>query len=1086
MALQGYFNRFDAAKRYDELLFRASRGLQSAELNEIQAVLSDRMKRISDVLFRDGGVVRGASATIDPQTGEAQLDAGAIYVLGAVREVAARTITVPTTGSAEIGVRVVTSTITELEDADLRDPAVGTRNFQEAGAGRTRRLVTWGWRGDGEPGDFFSVYRVLNGALVTQSAPPVADNVRQLIARYDRDANGNYAVRGLQTISEGQQGNAYGFTITDGVANVLGFKVDKPSAMRELYDIDPDLETVNNEPKVSNTIGTQTLTTNRKPLNSVNDVVITAEKTVNIIRGSFSGGLDPLPDPSVLSIQSVTQDATTFVSGTDYVLTADQVDWSLPGNEPAPGSTYAVTYRYITSVTPSNINPDEGTFQISGAVEGTLVLVAYTWKMPRYDILALDSLGLINRIKGVPSRFTPAEPISFVPGDQLALSSIFYNWRSDHTPEVREIGTRVTSMEDLRRMKESIDGIYDLIAIERLNNSISSREPTAKFGVFVDPFNNNDLRDAGVTQSAVVVGNELRPRVVATEVLANSVVTDPLTGDESDPPRTLPFTEEVVLEQALRTQTLTINPRLAFQQVTTNLQLSPRFDTRTTLRRFTDTSATAVLIDDSWVTFRFDPFWYNFTSRLVTGNIVLTQPITLFDRLISFMRPRNVSFRLTARGSFKPGEQVSEVFFAGRPVTPNTLRTADSLGRIRQFTSFPIPNDVPAGTVIVKVVGGQGSVAAAYYTGHPNARNIWQTLRTAQTVGLTVVRPETGVKPVGPVAQTFTLTEDRQVTSIDLKFAAKGTTGAPVAVKIVQTENGTPNNQVLASALIDSDSILINNTYVNAAFDLPVHLRAGQEFAIVVESDDPGHSLAVAELGRFDSFANTFVASQPFTVGRLLTSVNAESWTGQDAVDLTFRLNGAVYTSSTSIVPLGSFTVSSMSDLAATASYYLPSEATSIRFRYTRTTGEVFELEPDIPINFQTAISDTLQVQAVLSGSSKLAPVLFPGVESAVGTFATTGDYQSRTFTLNSSGSTLRVVFEARLSGSAAVTPLFRNSSGTFQGMTLASANPVGDGWVEFTYNAAAAGLTTTAIRLELAGNPQFRPRVRALRAVYV
>ena len=55
MTLQGYYNRFDATDRYDELLFRASKGLQSAELNEVQSTLIDRLTRIANAVFREIG-----------------------------------------------------------------------------------------------------------------------------------------------------------------------------------------------------------------------------------------------------------------------------------------------------------------------------------------------------------------------------------------------------------------------------------------------------------------------------------------------------------------------------------------------------------------------------------------------------------------------------------------------------------------------------------------------------------------------------------------------------------------------------------------------------------------------------------------------------------------------------------------------------------------------------------------------------------------------------------------------------------------------------------------------------------------------
>ena len=365
MSLQGYYNRFSAADQYDELLFRASKGLQSAELNESQSILSDRITKIADAIFQDGSIVRGGAAIIDSATGDVTMDAGALYVLGAVREVASATFQIPTTGGLQIGIRVVTQTVTELENAALRDPAQGTRNYQEPGAGRTKRTISWGWSGDGSTGDFYGVYDILNGALVQAFDPPELDSVKRLVARYDYDANGSYIVRGNRLTALGKDNTQtnYLFTVSEGVANITGNKVAKPTATSLSFVIDPDLQSISNEPKVSTGASAQTLTLNRTPLNAIQDVVITEEKTVTLTHGSFTGALDVLPDTSILSIISVQQGGTTFSAGNDYNLTADQVDWTPSGAEPAPGSTYDVTYQYLTSVTPTSIDTDAGTFQ---------------------------------------------------------------------------------------------------------------------------------------------------------------------------------------------------------------------------------------------------------------------------------------------------------------------------------------------------------------------------------------------------------------------------------------------------------------------------------------------------------------------------------------------------------------------------------------------------------------------------------------------------------------------------------------------------------------------------------------------------
>lgn len=640
MPLQNYYNRFNAADRYDELLFRAAKGLQSAELNEIQAIQFDRLKRIADVLFKDGAVVRDGQAVINQITGVTQMASGAIYVLGAIREVAATSFTIPTTGTVQIGVRVVETEVTELEDPQLRDPAVGTRNYQEPGAGRRRRVVTWGWSGDGLTSAFYPVYTVRDAVLLTQYEPPALDPVLQLVARYDRESNGNYVVRGLEVQPAGLAAGAQAFTVGDGVANVQGFKVDKLTGSRVSYTEDPDLEQIANEPKNSTTAGAQTITLNYKPLDSIQDVVITAEKTVTVTRGAFAGGTDALPDTSVLSIQSVVQGGTTYVATTDYALVGDTISWVPAGAEPAPGSTYTVTYRYLTSVTPTSVNLAAGTFQVTGAVSGTLVLVDYRWKLPRTDVLALNQVGEVIRIKGVSSRFGSPRPV--VPGNLLALATIANAW--GQTPAVNNDAIRVTDMGELRKVREAIGELYGLIAQERLKNDISSREPTSKSGVFVDPFLDDDLRDAGITQDAVIVDGELQLPIAPTIVPAaqNGLQT-----------WLLPYTDEVLISQELRTGSMKINPYQAFDPIPARVTLNPSVD-----------QWTVVDSQTAEVTRRFTVGAGFMVTVSASVSLELASSTTT---ALEFLRQRTVDFSVEG---FGPGEQLQQLLFDGIDITP--------------------------------------------------------------------------------------------------------------------------------------------------------------------------------------------------------------------------------------------------------------------------------------------------------------------------------------------------------------------------------------------------------------------------------
>lgn len=67
--LDKYFNRFDSSKKYTRTLFLASRGLQSAELNEIQDYPNHAIKEIGDALFADGDVISGCTCVVDSETG---------------------------------------------------------------------------------------------------------------------------------------------------------------------------------------------------------------------------------------------------------------------------------------------------------------------------------------------------------------------------------------------------------------------------------------------------------------------------------------------------------------------------------------------------------------------------------------------------------------------------------------------------------------------------------------------------------------------------------------------------------------------------------------------------------------------------------------------------------------------------------------------------------------------------------------------------------------------------------------------------------------------------------------------------------
>ena len=62
--MNNYYNRFQSSQNYEKSLFLSGRGLQSAELNEIQEFSLNKLKALGDAIFKDGDVVRGCDCIV--------------------------------------------------------------------------------------------------------------------------------------------------------------------------------------------------------------------------------------------------------------------------------------------------------------------------------------------------------------------------------------------------------------------------------------------------------------------------------------------------------------------------------------------------------------------------------------------------------------------------------------------------------------------------------------------------------------------------------------------------------------------------------------------------------------------------------------------------------------------------------------------------------------------------------------------------------------------------------------------------------------------------------------------------------------
>lgn len=1047
-----YANTHDPEKSFQSILFRDGYVLQGRELNDMQELFFEHAKSLGDALFADGDIIRDAQITVDPKTGQVAAQSGAIYLAGKVRGVAPASFIIPTSGTVTVGVRLAVSVISENEDPALRNPAQGCDGEGEAGAWRLRVEARWGFDTDGGAGRFVPVHTVDDGVVRAKEQPPNQDSFTQGIARYDRDSTGGsgYVAEGMLLRFAEQTEAAQIYTLSEGRCRVYGFGVEQPTSRRLSYAARPDLRVIDTEVHVGDGQASQRITVAHPPIATVKKVSVIVERTAPLTHGSYAGCEDALPDTSVVSVLEVRQGDTIYAAGDDYRKNGDKIDWSPGGDEPAPGSSYTVRYTVMTRQEPGDADADG--FTVQNAVRDSNILVTYEQALPRVDRLCVTQDGAFEWVRGVANELTPKAPA--VPVTMLALATVTQTWRG--VPAIVNDGVRVVPFADIQALNARLDYVVAEVARQRLEADVTTRENGARVGMFADPLLDDSMRDQGVSQTAAVVGGELVLPVAATAYR--------LSGDLSAP-QARSYAPVVALAQTLRTNSMRVNPYDAFGPMPARVTLTPSVD------RWTE-------FDTTWASPVTEKF--NVTRdgyfHVVTGIETATKTETLSSGSSALEYLRQIEVAFEAR-DLQPGEAVHEVTFDGmvmecRNAAGTTgVVTADAQGVARG--SFHIPPNVPAGakTVVVSAHSRQGQ---AVFVG--------QGTLTVQT--LRQVRQVTTYW-VDPLAQTFVVDETMQLAGVDLYFTASG---GDAQVQIREVANGVPTRVVLAEAHIaGADMVVTGGGHTRVLFDAPVALSANVEYALVVLCDDAETALAVAVLGEYDELRKSYVTSQPYTIGVLLSSSNASTWTPHQDKDMAFRLLKADFTSALAQeIDLGGVdTQHEATDVLLFGLSDLPTAKTSIQYAVTLPDGGTAIFAEGQAAHVSGARAGRFGVTASLSGDAAASPVLYPGTLLVCGKVSEHADYCTRA--IRSAGAAKGVlIFDAIIPAGAAVTPAMRVDDGDWQAMSKIGAVNQGDGLVEFRYELPLSGGEMIKAKIELAGTGTARPRVRNIRMLAV
>jgi len=1071
ITLNGYWNRFERSNGYKRHLFRAARGLQSAEMNEVHDYIHDNFVMFADFLIGDGVVMQGGGININEDADEAFVEEGAFIADGYVLELVARNdITITAVGTYNIGAIVKEQVITELTDPDLRDPATGTRNYNEPGAGALH--ITARWALDSELSDptterFFPVHKVVDGLVVSgktsEQPEDIADPVKELVAQYDRDGNGNYIVEGYGVsfdIDDATE-EEHVMVIDSGRAHVYGYLINRSHRSKLRLRWGTDTAFTNNEP--INFIGDGWYTLRNLPISDMVEVFgITREQDEAVTRvPDVPIDSDELINQPVVDIELVSSlpggAGTVYVEGVDWQQTGNSVEWLGGGSSPTPGSTYYVTYTWNQDITGAVvISADKTQIQIIGLVTGTIAYADYNFFIPRYDKIIIGRDGDFQVIEGTPNQPDLIRPPINTQG--LALSDVLIEYGKE--PVCGPAGTRAYQMKDIEYIMQILQDVrYNMSRMAQVTDAGLRDPSTNKKNMFVEPFHDEDLLDLGLDNNAAIADGHLMGAIDWTPnvIRSGDLIRLPYTETIPEALKNTAYskTRKVnELDIVINEQSMSIVPK-SFQWISsfTGSGNSPQITNdpgaeiptipadggpvtlTVTGGVYASSELVAIYIDgdqvlgqgDDTLAGSIDPTEFqnglHYWTTDVDGNFSFTIDIPAG---VKACRDMNDSIVIETVGYTSRVGAIDYFFAAARlgktafnvlqgqlnsqraSINANTRRIGSLERGVAQLGRGlnALTGDVAAlGQRVTRLERTPPVQISQTFT--TNVTQVFPVRRT--TVIRNVTRRWWGGGNGGgdPLAQTFIPEESAFLTSCEIFVTTKpanvDNTKNFMEVAIHGVQVGIPDRtEKVASKFLRTENIT-EGAWNKFTFDEPVLVEAGVEYSIVVFSPDTETYIRVAEIGQWNlESGNTgWMESQPHH-GVLLQSANRSTWTALQKEDMTFRLNQANHSLTLVDDLIGSLAVTNATDLNLTVGY---DEYPGTLARFHAILPDRLNERQELPTNKTIKIEEySGQVDVYVnlaSNDSNISPVVDGDVTLSVGQVQFPATYTARAFDID-------------------------------------------------------------------------------------
>ena len=1138
--LDRYYNRTEDNPQYSDyksLLFRAGDALQSAEMNEIQTTFKSDVNYLAKRFLRNGEIIQGGNAEITMELTGGQNGSGddlydisasfseAVIFMGGnfVRvdeAVLIESDQVPIDSSYSIGVQIQYTEITNSDDTTLVDPAVETRNYGQAGAGRLQIIGSWMNVEDYQETadtEFLPIFDIIKGEIYNRHKEGVVDNngfntfrqdVINIVAKYDRNANGNYLVSGYETeylerveIDDGLGGvttsnlGPFRFSVADGSANVDGYNFEFDISQEIDLEALIDFELKQDEPISFSVDGWYPV--RHTPIRKVFRVSGQRTRTDEAIQhGSYIGASDELPNEyqpvrSVASIwNGLGNTGIQYIEGQDWSLVGDSILW-LNGavNEPLPSSTYYVTFNYQYTETETNfssngtadmgeISTDLNLIYFHGFADGTDVQFDYDFTLQRIDAIFIDATGNIGNVKGVPDENDPRVPDTDA-GMTLKIAEVLLGGNFD--PIVTLSSQRVFKMSDVQLLLDNIKQNEYNITRMALEMNLAEKQPGATLkGQFVDNFENDLQRDAGLENAAVTNDGAFLGLTIGGNMImdidwenynldpATSTLEEQMSIEMPSTPRTIS-----ILNQPHYTKNRQINEYLFKSPPGAKIKITPsvyRWVSKTSYKTFVRQVQIATRSINSFTT-KYKTFgthdWHSVqavettsqsTSRQVLGSSVSRSESIQQSRVPAIIP--QISVKISSNARAYDGNEPIEVTFDGKLAA--TIN-ADVQGTLNG--TFIVPANVISGSkeVIAKGVNTKIS-GTTLFRAEPLSRSVQTTVTSWWRW---VVRRQGVVwREADPVAQSFVLNDSIALDRIRIIFDVLPTTD--VSCVVCETSAGFPDkDKAVISKTLAPDELAAVKTAQDFVFDNKVVLTKGKEYAYIIICKDAVGRVQVAELGeKTTDLPSIWLTGQAYSIGTLYNSSNNSAWTPLQKEDMRFWIYGCDFDASFE-APFAEHAVTDATDIMvlANAKVY---EGSAIQYKVelidrvaTPTLSNTYLVNSYSQFPLTNAYTGDIRVTAVFASNGLYSPVLDPNIQLSVGNSKKDSIYITRAFPVDYHDETLVAMIDNYNPSNTVIGLQAQIISPIDQSVSWVdlvkdnSSTPLGNEWVETIYSLA-------------------------------